>query len=135
RDRGAAVEGLAARGHVAQQLRRTQLLAEQVGQPVGFGYERGDSDAVYETERSARVRRIAHAENRAEVAVGRRQEHALLHRARGLHGLHVQDALLEIVRLRLHGLQRVQLGKPRPEHLAGLVVVVETLAVLAPETA
>ena len=44
----AAVEGLPLRGHLAQQGRRAQVLAEQVGQPVGLGHESGQADTVDE---------------------------------------------------------------------------------------
>jgi hypothetical protein len=48
-----------------------QLLAEEVGQAVGLGHEGLQADAIDEAERPAGIGRIAHAEDGADVTVGR----------------------------------------------------------------
>src|SRR4051812_9683413 len=134
--REAAVEGFSLRGHLLEELRRGEARAVFRFQLVAKLDELLGTHEVDVGQRATGERREAEAEDRADIRLTRIGDDVVLHRARGLHRLHHQEALLQLldvegIRIELLGLQR---GQARPQALLTLAllgVVVKTLAVLA----
>src|SRR5512139_3406793 len=95
------MEWLVALRALAQPLRRLEPLAVALRQPVALRDEVADAERVDVRQRAAGPGREPPAEDRAEVRLGSRGHHALLHAARGLERLDAQQSLHHLVGGRL----------------------------------
>src|SRR6185312_2920784 len=109
--RKAAVEGFALGGHLFEKLRRREARAV-------FGLElAAELDEVFRPhevdigQRAASERRKAESEDRADVGLARVDDDVILDRARGFHGLHHEEALLELLDIERIGVEMLRLQR------------------------
>ena len=103
-------------------------------QPVRQRHERRRAHPVDVGERAARIRREPETEDRADIRLARIGDHPLLHGARRFQRLRDEQPLPDLLRVEIVAwLRRENLRQPRPQALLAPGVVVEALAVLAPE--
>ena len=95
----------------------------------------GDADRVHMREGTAGIRRKAPAEDRANVAIFRRFQHAFLIAAGAFDKLAIEEAFLHRFDIGLIVGAGEEVGNARPQHLlAAFGIVVPALAIFAAET-
>src|SRR5690348_15796952 len=134
----AAVEGFALFRHLFQKLRRREARAVLGLELVAQLDEFFRAHEIDVGQRPSRERRKTEAQDRAHIGLARIDDDVILDRARGLHRLHHEKALLQLVDVERVGVEmlRLQVRKARPQAflpLALLRIVVKALAVLAPQ--
>src|SRR5688572_9721104 len=110
---------------VLEPFRRPEALAMLFREPVALGHELRESYGLDVRERSTGPCRESPAEDRAEVRLCSRLEHAFLQAPRRLQRLDVHETLLRLLARRLMVRKRECLGEAGPEELlrAGRVLI------------
>src|SRR5882724_8622481 len=138
--REAAVERLALGRHFDQEFRRGEARAVFGLKLVAKLDELPGAHEVDVGQRAAGERRKAKTQDRADIGFAGIGDHVILHGTRGLHRLHHQKALLQLldverIRVEMFWLQAAQFRPQALLALALLGIIIKSLAVLAAEAA